>query len=82
MRSDMFYEWGSAALADLCGSDNVWSVICADLIEKENLTEKISEYAGCFPYAKISGTSEYMAQNQDGLCIPTAHSVKKPQCSG
>lgn len=40
----------------------IWSVICADLTEKEQLPNKISEYTQRFPYAKISSIDEYMAQ--------------------
>lgn len=39
-----------------------WSVICADLADKEQMSKKISQYGERFPYAKISSIEEYMAQ--------------------
>lgn len=39
-----------------------WSVVCADLRDRGQLAAKISQYAERFPYAKISGIGEYMAQ--------------------
>lgn len=40
----------------------VWSVVCANLADKDSLSDKITEYAAQFSYAKVSSIEEYMAQ--------------------
>lgn len=43
-------------------TEPVWSVVCADLADKNRLSDKIAEYGNHFPYAKVSGIDEYMTQ--------------------
>lgn len=43
-------------------TDAVWSVVCANLSDREQIAGKIAQYTEHFPYAKISGVGEYMAQ--------------------
>lgn len=43
-------------------ADVMWCVLCAELSDKSLVDTKVSEYAGRFDYAKISGIDEYIAQ--------------------
>ena len=44
----------------------VWSLVCADLADKSRLSDKITEYAARFSYAKVSGIDQYMEQTFGG----------------
>lgn len=50
-----------AAFTDT-STEPVWSVVCANLADKNRLQDKITEYADRFSYAKVSSIGEYMAQ--------------------
>lgn len=47
-------------------TEPIWSVVCANLLDKGRLSGKIAEYTAQFSYAKISSIAEYMAQTIGG----------------